>query len=161
MINVSCEELTPASSAELIPLTIDRFWETIPPLWHGVKMRLRAAAAEQFGITVEQFHILRHVRKGIGSVSELAEVRQISRSAISQGVDALVEKGLLTRTQELDDRRHVLLQLTPHGCDLLNAIFDQNRTWMAAKLQSLSPAELGLLLQAMDLFKTTFTRDEL
>jgi MarR family transcriptional regulator, 2-MHQ and catechol-resistance regulon repressor len=145
---------------ELISLTIDRFWETIPPLWNGVKMRLRAAAAEQFGITVEQFHILRHVRKGMSSVSELAEVKQISRSAISQALDALVDKGLITRCQESGDRRYVRLELTAHGRDLLDAIFNQNRAWMAGKLQRLSPAELQQLVQAMDLLKTAFARND-
>ena len=135
---------------------IDCFWETIPPAWNGVKKHVRATAAEQFGITIEQFHILRHMRKGIGSVSELAEVKQISRSAISQALDALVNKGLITRRQGVQDRRHINLELTPSGNHLLNAIFEKNRTWMAAKMSSLTADELQLLIEAMHLLKHTF-----
>ena len=41
---------------------IDRFWETVPPLWGMIRTHIRAEATKNFDITVEQFHILRHVR---------------------------------------------------------------------------------------------------
>jgi MarR family transcriptional regulator, 2-MHQ and catechol-resistance regulon repressor len=153
--------MTHSPPEDLIPLTIERFWEIIPPLWGEVKKHVRGTATGQFGISEEQFHILRHVRRGIGSASELAQVKQISRSAISQALDALVEKGLLTRCQESDDRRFVRLELTPLGNDMLNAIFVQNRSWMAEKLQSLTPVELRQVIQALELLKTTFSPDDL
>ena len=95
------------TTEELRQKAIDRFWETIPPVWNQVRNNLRSIAAEKFEISVEQFHILRHIRKGITSVSELADVKQISRPAISQAVDVLVEKGLISRQQDADDRRFV------------------------------------------------------
>ncbi len=134
---------------------IDRIWETVPPAWHCVREQLRGTAVEQFGITVEQFHILRHVRKGAGSVSELAEVKQISLSAISQAVDLLVEKGLLARAQDQNDRRRVLLTLTEHGAELLGSIFQQNRAWMMAKLAALSAEELAALDRGLILLKAS------
>ena len=71
--------------------------------------------------------------KGFTSVSELAAIRQISRPAISQAVDVLVEKGLISRQQEAEDRRFVHLLLTPNGEALLNKIFQENRAWMMEK----------------------------
>src|SRR5512133_1874684 len=102
-------------SKEMLQQAIERFWETVPPVWGRIKGNVRGIATQNFDISVEQFHILRHIRKGIGSVSELADARQISRSAISQTVDLLFEKGLITRTQSTDDRRYVQLTLTPAG----------------------------------------------
>ena len=145
-------------SEEILQQMIDRFWETIPPVWNHVKKNVAMTAAEHFGITIEQFHILRHVRKGVGSVSELANVKQISRSAISQALDALVEKGLITRTHETEDRRYVKLELTPSGCDLLQAIFEKNRAWMMDQMDELSPEELDMLIQSMTLLKKTFIK---
>ena len=69
---------------------LDRFWETVPSIWNQVRNNLRCIAAESFEISVEQFHILRHVRRGICSVSELATAKNISRPAVSQAVDLLV-----------------------------------------------------------------------
>ena len=91
---------------------IDRFWETIPPLWGTIRQHIRAQATSQFDISVEQFHVLRYVRRGPNSISDLATAKNISRPAISQAVDLLVNKGLLTRTQSSEDRRFVELSLT-------------------------------------------------
>lgn len=135
---------------------IDRFWETIPYMWNQVKANLRSLAAQNFDISVEQFHILRHIRRGIASVSELAEVKQISRPAISQAVDILVEKGLISRQQDAADRRHVNLTLTPAGDDLLNQIFRENRVWMNRKMASLGEEELDQISAALEILKATF-----
>jgi DNA-binding MarR family transcriptional regulator len=143
-----------------IQQVIDRFWETIPPAWHTVRGHLRATAAEQFEITVEQFHILRNVRRGIASVSDLAEVKQISRSAISQAVEALVEKGLITRRRDLKDRRCVQLTLTPTGQELLNGIFQQNRQWMSERLSTLTTEELDEFMRGIELLRRAFTDPE-
>jgi DNA-binding MarR family transcriptional regulator len=144
------------SSDKTLQQTIDRFWETVPPVWNTVRSRVRSAATQEFETTVEQFHILRHIRKGRGSVSELAIVKQISRSAVSQAVDVLVDKGLIVRQTKAEDRRYVTLELTKNGNDLLNAIFEKNRIWMIEKMASMSQEELNNVIQAMELLKKTF-----
>jgi DNA-binding MarR family transcriptional regulator len=141
---------------ELGRQAIDRFWETIPPVWSLVRNHLRSTASEKFEISVEQFHILRHIRKGIITVSDLAEIQQISRPAISQGVDALVEKGLVSRRQDKGDRRFVYLQLTPQGDDLLNQVFQENRAWMLKKMEGLDPEQLARLVDALETLKESF-----
>ncbi len=152
------EILSPPQPAA-VQQAIDRIWETVPPTWHCVREQLRGTAVEQFGITVEQFHILRHVRKGAASVSELAEVKQISPSAISQAVDLLVEKGLLARAQDQNDRRRVRLTLTEHGAELLGSIFQQNRAWMMEKLAALSADDLVTLERGLALLKASFVEE--
>jgi len=141
---------------ETLQQAIDRFWETIPPVWSQVRANVRAVATESFHISVQQFHILRHIRKGIHSASELASVSQLSRPAISQSVDVLVEKGLITRHQRAQDRRYVELELTQSGVDMLDAIFRKNHRWMMQKMTSLSPEELGNILLGMKALKKTF-----
>jgi DNA-binding MarR family transcriptional regulator len=148
----------PTSKEVLLQQTIDRFWETLPPVWSRVRSHLRSTAAEHFSITVEQFHILRHIHRGMNSVSELAAERCISRPAISQVVDALAHKGLVTRQQGVGDRRYVQLALTENGSALLNAIFENNRLWMLSKLEALSQDELSEAVQAMQIVKKTFEK---
>ncbi len=145
-----------STAEEMRRMTIERFWETFPVVWNQVTGNVRWMAADQFGITVEQFHVLRHIRRGTGSVSELATVKQISRSAISQTVEVLVEKGLITRTQSAGDRRFVRLELTQRGDDLLNTLFEKNRGWMMEKLSALSPEEIETIFCALEALKRAF-----
>ncbi|MGA2545480.1 MAG: MarR family transcriptional regulator [Rectinemataceae bacterium] len=140
--------------------TVDSVLETLPPVWDRIRSNLRAAATEKFGITLEQFHILRHIRKGYQSVGDLAEKKQTSRSAVSQAIEVLVTKGLVTRRQESDDRRCVLLELTHYANDVLDANFAENRGWMAGKMAPLTREELGAILRAMEILKNTFTPGE-
>ena len=145
------EVLSP--TAELLSKAVDGFWETVPSFWHNVRAYIRALAEEQHDITVEQFHILRHIRKGICLASEIAEAKRISRPAISQAVEILVQKGLVVRQQNPDDRREVRLSLTPAGDALLDALFDRTRQWMAGLFAPLSDAELQTIIVSMDALK--------
>ena len=140
----------------LITKVIDRFWETIPPVWGRIRGNVRGIAMENYNLTVEQFHILRHIYKGSHSASEIADAQQISRSAISQALDLLVEKKLVTRCEQAEDRRYVQLELTESGNAMIKAIFKKNRSWMTEKMSALNPEELNNVLTAMEILKKTF-----
>lgn len=141
------------SSERLRDQAIDRFWETVPPVWNTVRSYIRATATANFDITVEQFHVLRYVRKGPGSMSELATAKNISRPAISQAVEVLVKKGLLTRIHSTQDRRYVELALTEAGNNLLDTVFKETRKWMKERMHGLSVDELETMTRAMDIMK--------
>src|SRR5690349_3289632 len=141
------------STEKLRDQAIDRFWETVPPMWNTVRSYIRATATANFDITVEQFHVLRYVRRGMGSVSELATAKNISRPAISQAVDVLVKKGLLTRVHSTEDRRYVELALTESGNNLLDTVFQQTRKWMKERMCDLTADELETMIKAMEVMK--------
>ncbi|HNE05172.1 MAG TPA: MarR family transcriptional regulator [Anaerolineales bacterium] len=141
-----------STATQLREQALDGFWETIPPLWNFVRSYIRATATSKFDITVEQFHVLRFVRKGM-SISELAIAKNISRPAISQAVDVLVKKGLLTRVQSTKDRRYVTLALTEKGNALLDTVFKETRTWMKGRMSKLTNEELESIAKAMQAFK--------
>ncbi len=62
----------------------------------------------------------------------------------------------MARRTDEQDRRYIHLKLTSSGNRLLDAIFEKNRGWMMTKMSSLTPDELSLVVQALDLLKTTF-----
>jgi DNA-binding MarR family transcriptional regulator len=142
-----------SSNEQLRDQAIDRFWETVPPLWNTVRSHIRATATANFDITVEQFHVLRFVRRGSGSMSELAAAKNISRPAMSQAVDVLVNKGLLTRVQSTRDRRYVDLALTEAGNNLLDTVFKETRIWMKQRMSKLTASELETIAKAMEVMK--------
>jgi len=140
--------------------TVDVLLDALPAVWDRIRSRFRAAATGKFGITLEQFHVLRHIRKGYQSVGELAEQRQISRSAISQAVDALVEKGLVTRQQQSADRRCIRLELTPHAAAVLEANSQEIRGWMRQTLAGNGAEELARIQGVLTTLKETFAPKE-
>jgi DNA-binding MarR family transcriptional regulator len=121
------------------------------------KQSEESLAAQNFGITVGHFHILRRIRHGTDSVSKLADDGHTSRPAISRSVDVLVNKGLVIRTQNPTDRRNVQLSLTDEGQSLMEVLSDNTRQWMAEKLAVLSEDELEAILVAGDALKRAFT----
>ncbi|MHB8806918.1 MAG: MarR family winged helix-turn-helix transcriptional regulator [Anaerolineaceae bacterium] len=144
------------ASDDLLQRTIERFWDTVPPVWGRVRGNARCNAIQDFNLTLIQFHILRHIRHGIHSVGGLAEKQQISRPAISQAVETLVEKGLVIRLPDAQDRRYVRLELTESATELLEVVFSKNRQWMAKKMASLKQDELETIMTAMEILKRTF-----
>ena len=144
------------TSNDLLQRTIECFWDTVPPVWGRVRGNARCNAIQDFNLTLIQFHILRHIRHGIHSVGELAEKQQISRPAISQAVETLVEKGLVIRLPDTQDRRYVRLDLTESATRLLEAVFSKNRKWMAEKMASLEESELQTIIAALEILKRTF-----
>ena len=144
------------TAEENLNQTIDQFWETVPRVWNLIRSHLRALAAEQFGVSVEQFHVLRLIRRGLTSVKDIADARQISCPAVSQAAELLVEKGLITRRQAAGDRRFVHPALTPAGEELLNAVFRQNRAWMKEKMAAVSAEDLERITEGMALLKSAF-----
>lgn len=148
-----------SNSDTCLDVTVNSVMDTLPPVWDRIRSNLRAAATKKFGISLEQFHTLRHIRHGCASVSDLAETRQISRPAISQAVEVLVQKGLVTRTQETKDRRCVKLALTPYASRVLDENFEENCAWMEERMADLSGEQLDTVQRAMNILKTTFLPD--
>jgi DNA-binding MarR family transcriptional regulator len=61
-----------------------------------------------------------------------------------------VTRGLIVRTIEPQDRRHIKLDLTPDGNALLDAIFGDTRQWMMKKFALLSAGEIKALTHSME-----------
>jgi len=139
---------------------VDSVLNTLPQLWERLRGRLRAAAIERFGITLEQFHALRHIRRGCSSVSELADRKLTSKAAVSQSVEALVRKGLVTRSRDQVDRRKVRLELTPYAKEVLEANAAANRAFMTERMATLTEEEIILIQGAMTALQRLFLPEE-
>jgi DNA-binding MarR family transcriptional regulator len=84
-----------------------------------------AARLKPFGLTGQQFNILRILRgqKGKPATVKLLTERMLDKSSnASRLVDKLLEKGLVERVTCPDDRRAVDVLITPTGDELLARI---------------------------------------
>jgi DNA-binding MarR family transcriptional regulator len=73
-------------------------------------------------------------------------------------VDVLVERGLISRRRNAQDRRNIPLELTKDGNRLLDAIWEKNKAWMGEKMAGLTGEELKILSRAMDTLQKVFSQ---
>jgi|WetSurMetagenome_2_1015567.scaffolds.fasta_scaffold65193_2 DNA-binding MarR family transcriptional regulator len=137
-------------------LLIDTFWESVPPAWRHTRTQIRRIAVDKFQMSEEQFQVLRRIRKGSTSVSALAEASQTSRSAVSKAVETLVQRGLVTRSQDPQDHRNIPLALTDEGQRVMETIFSEAEAWLSARFSRLSPEETEYLQQGMETLQKAF-----
>ena len=144
---------------ELLKQSVDILMDALPGVWDRIRSNLRAAAIDNFDITLEQFHVLRHIRAGYDSVAVLAAKKQISCPAVSQSVEVLVTKGLVTREINPKDRRSSRLNLTSYAHAVMDANGMKNREWMKEQIKALTPDELKKIIETMEILRETFNPD--
>lgn len=84
----------------------------------SVQKKAEVLITEQIGsdLTHDQHYILRYINRVKSCTStELADVFEVKKSAITAIISRLWEKGLIQRTRDENDRRVVYLTLTDKG----------------------------------------------
>lgn len=82
----------------------------------SAQLRLSYLESAEPGLGFVAMATLRHlIRKGPRTVSELAQLEQVTTQAISLRIRPLVEAGLLMREPDPRDARRALVQATPAG----------------------------------------------
>ena len=143
----------PLSSQQVI----DKFWESIPPAWRQTRTQVRRIAIERFQMSVEQFQVLRRIRRGSTSVSALAETSQTGLPAVSKAVESLVWRGLVVRSSDPLDRRKLPLALTEEGQRVLQVIFSEAEAWLAVRFEKLDDREIESIMKGFAALDKAFT----
>ena len=79
---------------------------------------------------------------------ELAGIERVSPPSMTRTVAGLVERGLVTRTDDPLDHRQVFISLTAEGLSLLNETRRRRDAWMATRLKGISADEREVLVRA-------------
>ncbi len=82
-------------------------------------------------------------------MKQLAEWQLLSSQTMSQTVDRLVVAGLATRTEDPDDRRHLLIEPTTPGLESLAAYEAAFVEYLEGALDELGESELADIAQAL------------
>lgn len=112
---------------------------------------LRLHVWEEMGITFPQLRILFLVRRDPGTdLRTLAQRLDVGTSAASQQVDRLVDRGLLLRSEDPDDRRRIQLALTEKGEQAVESISSASREYLHTLFQRFTAQQLHDLTAAFD-----------
>lgn len=100
------------------------------------------------GITSGQHSVLYALSTGAYSTLQaLAEREHVQPPAMTRMIAALVERGLVQRVTNSEDRRRVAVSLTPEGLAVLRGNRRQRNQWLTTRLAAL-PEESRRLLAA-------------
>lgn len=106
-------------------------------------------SSAETSLTYRQFSILRHVRNRCDSITLLKAKARLSLATTSQSVDNLVKRQLLAREPHPNDRRKIVLTLTPSGERAVNEAEELIRK-LGLELINAAPAEsLDVLRRAL------------
>jgi len=122
---------------------------------------VRRLRAERRGIPIGQITVLSRLdRLGPSGVSDLAAGERVRPQSMAATVAALTDAGLVARSPDPDDRRRVLITLTPAGRDALEADRRMRQDWLEDAIRrDLSPRERRVLAEATTLL-SRLTDDE-
>jgi MarR family 2-MHQ and catechol resistance regulon transcriptional repressor len=101
-----------------------------------------ATALAQAGLTTSQFGVLETLlHHGPLCQGDIAEKILKSTGNITMVVDNLEKRSLVERRREGEDRRFVMVHLTPQGEALIRTIFPQHVDRVRQYMSALTPAE--------------------
>jgi len=133
---------------------------TIPRLAHCFRPHGIFALDDGTHLSIGQGRLLMEINCGVHTVSELAEAGSVSLPTISRKIDLLVEKGLVSRKVDPDDRRAVILEITEEGRRTLQSLRSHANQQLSKFLASLSDDELGKIRESLQLLRRAFCISE-
>lgn len=118
---------------------------TLPMMW---QMRQDAVRAfEPLGMRPIKGLLLGLISSGLQHPKELSDVLETMPPAVSAMLGELEQKGLVKRTLDPDDRRRVMLKLTPEGHALQGQMHGRWYQVSCERMAHLSDEELKLLVK--------------
>jgi DNA-binding MarR family transcriptional regulator len=166
--------LTPEDQARLDPhvqLALAT-WPQIDPAVEGIVTRIARASRqldaemraslEHVGLTKEEFKVLMRLHAGPQTHGALCRALDVSTGAMTNRLDKLEAAGLVSRSQDANDRRGVMLALTQPGADRLDAYIDRGAHRERELLEGLSAGDKRklneLLTKLVDLLDAELDR---
>ena len=102
------------------------------------------------GLTLSQLEVLGEVsRTGVSTPAELAGRMHVRVQSLTDAINDLMARGLVSRRPDPADRRRQLVELTPAGMELLTHDRADRDAWLHMQMrENLTDLEFGLLMLA-------------
>jgi DNA-binding MarR family transcriptional regulator len=124
---------------------MQRLAQVLSQAEHGVRRRLGRVLEEE-GCTVEQWRALVLLADGVShSMSEVAEFALLPAPTLTRLIDRMVADNLAYRTADPEDRRRVLVHITPRGRALQKRLAGRIERSQAAILAEADPDDVAQL----------------
>ena len=110
------------------------------------------------GITMAQAKVLHVLTGGPIHMTELVARLRVTPSTTSGLVDKLVAQGLAIRADDPNDRRQVIVSVTPAGLELMERFRELNARQLRTLLATIAPGELETVERALQILREATAR---
>lgn len=118
-----------------------------------VAISARSLAAVEDRVTVPQFRALVVLRtRGEVNLNRLADDLAVSPSSAARMIDRLLAAGLVTRRQNPESRREVVIGLTPAGGEIVDIATTARRREMSSVVAAMDADQQAPLIAALTAF---------
>jgi DNA-binding MarR family transcriptional regulator len=133
--------------------------EVIPAVMSTIRSEMRSRRRSD--LSVMQFRTLVYLNLYPGtSLSALAEYLGLTLPTVSQMINGLVEKGVVSRVDSSTDRRRVMLSLTKPGKALLDRSLIGTQARLAEILLNMGAEDIRAVQRVMQLFGELFCQPQ-
>lgn len=120
-------------------------------LWMGLRSLLRLydrmlkKVCTEHDLTVIEADIISFLQNNPGkdTAADIVELRMLSKGAVSKGVESLIQKSLLERFPDTEDRRRIHLKLKPGAGPVTADIDDVREEFLNTVLCGFTKEELS------------------
>ncbi|KAA0096061.1 MarR family transcriptional regulator [Mycolicibacterium sp. P1-18] len=111
--------------------------------------RVHVAATAHLDLV--DFLVLRTVKLGVDTPSDLVSDLGLNPSVLSRSLSKLADSGLVTRQIELTDSRRSRIRLTDNGVQTTDDIGARLQPSLAQRLRLLTPDQTRILLESLEI----------
>jgi DNA-binding MarR family transcriptional regulator len=137
----------------------NRVMDTIPLVMRFIRADMRENSAAS--LSVPQLRSLAFLKRNPGaSLSDLAEHLGVTCATASTTTERLVQRDFVLRSDHPQERRKIVLYLTPEGKIHLEQTQAQTRAHIAGLLDGMSAKEITQIEEGLTLLKNVFEKSE-
>ncbi|MEM6834023.1 MAG: MarR family winged helix-turn-helix transcriptional regulator [Pseudomonadota bacterium] len=125
-----------------------RLWLRLLSCVMVIEKQVRRQLIDQFGTTLPRFDLMSALdRRPDGMVmSDLSKSLMVSSGNVTSVVDRLIEDGFVSRTTAANDRRSIIVSLTPKGQKEFSRMAKAHEEWFDTLFSDLTDYEIERLL---------------
>jgi len=129
-----------------------RLWIRILRAARAIEAEVRERLRVQFDVTLPQFDVMAALeRKPDGmTMTELSRFLMVSNGNVTGIIDRLVKDRLVSREPTAEDRRALIVRLTPRGLKDFTAMAKAHQGWVDTLLSDFDASDTDVLVRHLD-----------
>jgi len=129
-----------------------RLWIRILRAARAIEAEVRERLRVEFGVTLPQFDVMAALERKRGgmTMTELSRFLMVSNGNVTGIIDRLVADKVVVREAPADDRRAIIVRLTPLGLKEFTAMAKTHQGWVDGLLSEFDAAEADTLIRHLD-----------